>query len=291
MLFEKKLKSKLSDVEKTGKPDLIALEHLRCKGQFRSEIIKRPRASSLYEACMRQHVLCTLSKTPRRRKITFSEKLTFSIGNAIHYHFQNTPDLFGDNRWGRWKCRGCGYVTSFRSVPERSCPKCGAINTSFDYHEIRLKAPKPYIGTGHPDMYERVSKMLRTSELKSMNGEEFESLQNPLIEHEWQIQSYMWWGSENFDIPIPIDPEVGYIIYIAKKAFRKILPIKVFVVERDERIIDQIKKKLKQYVLGIAKKRLPPPVDECPRSSWNGYRFRSCPVKTPCFKLANDIKE
>lgn len=276
----------LTEIERGGNPSAIAIEHFTCKGSASKRRIRLPRASSLYDCCIRQHVLCTLSKTIVTQRLSFADRMTFALGNAIHYHFQNTNDAFKDNRWGRWRCRSCGYRLSFGPPPKRDCPACGASQKAFVYSEILMKAPKPYYGTGHPDMFHKIHSRLRVNELKSLNGAEFETMQVPFISHVWQIHFYMWAGSECWDMPVPVDFDVGYITYFSKQTFRKILPVKMFVVQREDKIIDQIKNKLGAFRLGVSKQgKVPAPIKECEKKKWTGYKAQNCPVHKRCITI------
>lgn len=245
----------------------------------------RPRASGIYKACMRQLVLCTKLDIPVSSYVNFSQKMTFEIGNAIHYWFQNNSKLLGDIRCGFWKCGGCGKTTSFSRVPKRGCRACGAGSDTWTYDEYELDIKKPYYVTGHPDMFIELERgRFHVMEFKSINSAEFKTLEAPIIEHIWQLQTYMWaCEQDSFKLGINTDPEEGYIMYISKAMDTP--PIKVFTVKKDRHILKQIMSKLKDYKNGIDKKKPPPYHPICEENSFNNYMAKSCPVKEQCLKF------
>jgi len=92
------------------------------------------------------------------------------------------------------------------------------------------------------------------------------------------------WGSQ-FDkkLPVEIDHDVGYLCYISKQEFAKILPVKMFVIERNQHIISMIKDKLTQYRDGVKyfPEKLPPKSQACIRNP-SSYTAKHCPVRDLC---------
>jgi len=275
----------LDDVERSGNPNAIAANVVELQTEVEKMRIGGPRASSLYGACIRMHVLGTIYKREKKQWESFKDRVTFGIGNAIHFWMQNTPDVFGSRRRGWWKCSACGRVRYFGGPPRRPCEHCGAKKTATFYHEHYMKVREPLIVTGHPDMFwEKTNKVFRVCELKSISGEMFPSLAAPLIAHVWQVQTYMWGSEFDKSLPIDVDRNVGYILYVSKKEHTDQIPVKMFPVKRDEALVLRIRAKLGAYVRGMKEypKWLPPMDSHCETSKLSSYRARFCPVREEC---------
>lgn len=276
----------LSDVEKSGDPAALAAEFVHFGPEKEDQLVSYPRASCLYDDCMRMRVLGKIHKATYRQWTSFRDRVTYGIGGALHYWVQNTPDVLGNRRVGWWKCRGCGNVVFFGPPPTRRCPKCGALKAALVYHEHAFKIEKPLFMTGHADMFVAVKPtVFRVLEIKSITGEMFPTLAAPLIQHLWQIQSYMWACSlDGAGLPIVVDPTVGYIMYISKKHSAKDLPVKVFPVERDDAMLNRIKAKLRLFKRGYKNypKDLPPLASDCKRTNFDCWRAKTCPVLKQC---------
>jgi len=284
------LNMSLSDVERQGDGSAIAAENIKLVADLEEQNIKYPRASSIASACMRLHVLGTIYAKQTKQWTGVSSRITFGIGNAIHWWIQNTPDVLGDKRRGWWRCQACNRVLGFSAPPKKKCKFCGARPEAIIYHEHYMKVQNGLFLTGHPDMFIEKNSMFRITEIKSITGEIFPKLVAPLADHEYQLQSYMWGcQQEGAGPPVLVDSEVGYIIYVSKKQETKQLPIKMFLVRRDKSKIKRIREKLKLYADGVANfpELLPNPVDECVRGEFKCYRARTCPALGECVYQAS----
>lgn len=281
-------KTNLSDIEKIGNPEAITTQLLDVNNIQKDKRVIYPRASGIYRDCMRAYALGNLKKLKAKEFISFSRQLTFDIGNAIHEWLQNSPDYFGDQRRGYWKCLSCNYVTYFSKPRVTPCPKCGANPTAFKYEEALLILREPYNISGHPDLFiepEHAPGSMRIVEFKTMDGDKFASLKAPLVEHMWQVNAYMWMCQEDpILIPTNIDSQLAYIVYISKKEKQGMLPMKTFLVKRNLEIITEIKEKLAVFNQAIKAKQPPEPLLECIKTGFNGWSSRYCPVKEHCKK-------
>lgn len=277
--------ARLSQAEIDGSPVAIVAEHLDLKAERETQEIGPPRASSLYSACIRMHVLGSWYNMSKTQYGGFSQKLIYGIGNAVHWWIQNRPDMLGNRRVGWWRCLACGKIRYFGRPPKTNCEHCGARRGATEYFEHPLELKGSYPVTGHPDMFfEKFAKVFRVVEIKTMEGGAFDKLKAPLVEHEWQIQTYMWGCSKDPTIPVDIDPDVGYVMYFSKKDFQKQLPVKMFLVKRNEVVLEHIQGRLKAYKEGLENfpEKLPPPIESCVRMKFNSYRANTCPVKDLC---------
>jgi hypothetical protein len=280
---QQKVVADLTEIEKSGRPEDVAAENMSIGTNVIEKKIRLPRASSIYDACMRMHVLATLEKETVTERLGFADRVTFGIGNAIHHWAQNTSWLFPPHmRVGWWRCTACGHVRRFGSWKKTICPKCHAEWPAQIYKEHRVKTKAPYICTGHPDLFIRKEKRVRVVEFKTIASSGYKELVSPKVEHEWQIQFYMWSCSEDEKLPAKVDPNVGYIIYVSKGALWKALPVKMFPVVRSERVLEQIQDKLKIYYDGVKSKTPPEPLEECVEVNFDRGKARQCPMKEQC---------
>lgn len=282
-----KPKSELTALEKTGDSLAIAAEQVDLSVQMEEMPIRQPRASNLYDACMRMYVLGTIHERTKKQWENFNDRILFGIGNALHYWVQNEPEVFGDKRIGWWLCKSCGKIRYFGAPPKKKC-SCGASHKASVYHEHSLSVKEQdFHVTGHPDMFLEYAKGKppRIVEIKSISGPAFELLIAPLVQHEWQLTTYMWASSLDKNLPMAIDNEVGYMLYISKRHQSKILPIKMFPVVRSDAVVGMIKAKLASYTEGVKSfpNNLPPLQKDCDRTSLTCYRANSCPVRRECY--------
>lgn len=283
-------KPRLSELEKGGDPEALAAAFSNFNREKEVQPISVPRASSLYDACMRKHVIGTKFDLVEPHWINLRAKLIFGIGNAVHDKIQNSDILFGENRYGWWKCLGCGVTRYFGAPPKRPCEKCGARAEATIYLEHAMMLRKPLMVRGHPDIFFKVifakTKLLRVAELKTLTGDEYDKLVAPIIDNVWQITTYMWGCSIDKSLPVSIDPNLGYIVYVTKKQTKDVFPLKIFPVLYDADLLKRIKAKLGLYKKGLDDypKNLPAPVEECERSRFDGYRARTCPALIECKK-------
>lgn len=243
----------------------------------------RPRASGLYKDCMRQLVLCTVHDVPLVSWVDYSLKIVFEIGNAVHYWTQNTPILFGNNRFGFWECLSCGRVSTFGTVPS-GCGGCGASHKALVYREYSLSMDTPFYITGHPDLFRKGENgYFHVVEIKTIDGNLFDNLVAPNIEHVWQVHVYMWaCARTKLGSGINISPNLGYITYISKTRKTKVLPTKTFPVKYDSFVMNTIKKKLREYKVAIDGGELPPVNQLCLNANFDNYLARGCPVISKC---------
>jgi hypothetical protein len=261
-------------------PPALASVYTRLESGREIQAIGKPRASSLYDCCIRYHVLGTKFKVTKSGYLGFRDRLLFGIGTAMHEWLQNDPSIFGNRRRGIWRCRACGNTTKFGPPPAINCTKCGGSHRAFVYQEFALNLKDPPI-TGHPDMFlKRRSGAVRLVEFKTIEGDAFEKLVAPLVSHRWQISAYMWACSLSRRIP-EIDTKYGYVFYFAKKQSAGSFPVKAFPVRLTDDVMGPIKKKLDLYRDGLAGAPVPLHSD-CELSKWEHWRARMCPVLSHC---------
>lgn len=288
--IRKKAVPALSAGEQACDPTMVATENVTFTAVKEKSTFGKPRASGLYAACIRQHIIGTLDHLEQVRWSAFSNQITYGIGSAVHYWMQNTPDIFGDRRRGWWKCLACGKIGYFGAPPKKKyrCRFCGARSEAFVYYEHPLNLSGEYPVTGHPDMFlEKLLGVFRVLEIKTMNLKDFQKLIAPLIDHSWQIHTYVWaCGQKEAKLPVKIDQDLAYIAYVAKQQSKE-FPIKIFPVRIESALIDRIKVKLSSYRIGLRDfpKGLPEAHVECSRGLFDNYRAKSCPCRKKCIVL------
>lgn len=274
----------IGEEETPENPYALSSSLVRLATEKEEQRIGLPRASSLYDACMRMHVLGTKHKLRGTSYTPFNLKLTFAIGEALHLFLQNYPDIFGDRRRGLWKCRACREILPFSGPPTNNCRHCGARPEAIQYYEYPLLCKKPPI-TGHPDMFlAKRDGRIRVAEFKTINGEAYEELDSPLPGHVWQLTAYMWICSKRVEFPVKLDTKYGYLFYFSKKHSKRRFPMKCFPVTLDKDRLAKIITKLNSYAFGIATKNpvMPEPHEECLTSEWSGWRAKGCPALRYC---------
>lgn len=253
------------------------------------QTIGPPRASSIYNACIRMHVIGSQNKLEYRSIVGFNRQLTFDIGHAMHSLIQNSSDrYFGKQRRGFWMCIACETITPFGKPPTEKCSNCGANIDALQYHEYELKLTEPYCISGHPDLFIEpldAPNKIRVVELKTIAGDAFQKLAAPLVEHVYQIHTYMWsCGLKPHELSVLFDDSVGYITYISKKEISGELPMKTFTVNSELRVLKQIFIKLKMYRNAMRKNILPLPLDICSSSGFEHWRAKNCAAKQLCME-------
>jgi hypothetical protein len=243
--------AELSEAERSGNPEVVAAEYLNVGREREERLIGPPRASSLYDSCLRFHLIGHKCQYPEYTNLGDAMKIIFSLGNAIHSWIQNTDDVISRNRCGWWECLACGDIIWAFGHPNIECPSCGARRTAFRYKEHELMLDRPHLSSGHPDLFLQVGSHIRVVEIKTIAGDAFEKLNYPLIEHSWQLQYYMWACSMDATLPVKVDEYVGYCLYVSKVPSWKKLPYKMFVLERDPSILKAIKSKLLSFDAGL----------------------------------------
>jgi hypothetical protein len=267
---------------------VVSAEIIKISSAVGERKLSWPRGSKLYDMCVRQNVLGTKTGAVVKEWTSVAGRVTYGIGNALHYWMQNSPDLFGDKRRGWWRCLACRKIAGFGGPPKTKCRFCGAFPEAVIYHEHGIKlSGDPFYLTGHTDMFLDARDLLRVTELKSIDGDKWEKLVAPLAMHEWQIQAYMWALQKDKRLPVPIDPRVGYLAYVSKKFTSGKLPIKIYPIQRSESTVAKIKEQLALFKKGLDNypKDLPAPIAECDRANFTNYRAKSCPVKDKCLKM------
>lgn len=284
---EEKIVPLYTQAEKSNNVQAVTAENINIISAKEVQTVLYPRASSIYDECMRMHVLCTKLKKKRTKWVTVQLGVTFGIGNAVHKWLQNDQKVLGGRQVGYWRCLACNKLSAFGRFPLIKC-KCEANLTAYIYHEYSLKMEHPVRVTGHPDLFlDKGNRIIRVAEFKTMKRDEFVTLPHPLVKHVWQIMIYMRLCNRVKDPPpVKIDETMGYIIYVCKEhTDRSTLPYKVFPVRFDKEIFKMVVDRLLEYQKGVDEFPMAMPIvhkDCCGGRGFDSFRANSCPVKNEC---------
>jgi hypothetical protein len=250
--------------------------------------ISIPRASTLYDACIRMHVLAKKYEIKKSEYVNIGNKITFGIGNAVHSHAQNTGFLFGNRRIGIWECVSCKHKT-WGVFPKTACKKCGCDDPVYKEYDNVVKSP--YTFSFHIDMFLNIEDKIRVVELKTINKDGFDDLLMPLGKHDAQVNMYLLGCSLDLFLKekVKVDTEMGYILYLSKGSCGKEIPCKAFEVHRNQHMQEAIAEKLYAYMDGINSfpEKLPDLKPLCQSTSFSCYEAKTCPVVDHCKKYGS----
>jgi len=209
-------------------------------------------ASSLYDFCFRKYVLAyknnivvnTNDKLPLRLKVTF--KLGLSIEAMIIEALTN--HLVGT-------LKRCNQCETYKYTPD-----------------LFTKTVGEYKITGHPDAIVELDNKVYILELKSMDKDIFRGLTEPILQHTWQLMTYLYLGKDKRIA------DTGFIIYVSKGQNNS--PIKIYPVTTTPEFTKYIADIIKEMKTFSKTNRLPKRV--C-----NNKMFplaRKCPVVDLCFR-------
>lgn len=240
------------------------------------------RMSEIDRACPREWVI-GYRKTQKVKDVArFANLVVMDLGSALHWWLQNTPTYFGDKRIGYWKCIACGN-TRFGAPPTTACEVCGAKPSAFFYDEYMFRLKEPFRVVGKLDMILAIGGKYRAVEIKSHAG----NRPIPQGAHISQLCGYIHYCQNDPNIPVPIDPSIGYLVYINKN-FSYSQPILSYPIRPTKTVIEKLDSKVSAYTHGTITGELPLPLNDCVGSNWTSSRAKNCPMRTLCKKLYSE---
>jgi len=233
-------------------------------------------ASDIFEMCVRKY--CIFSKKQLRRAKPGAGAglaLTFEIGKKIqHIVTECMPEIVGV-----WQCLVCNQIHTGPRPMECSCH-----SRVFRYMETELSYPVgKFTMTGSIDVLTAEYDGAVPVEVKSIKPEDFDKLEEPLLQHVYQVETYLYLISKlkNKDKILKyfkITDKKGYIIYVCKA--HKQEPFKIFEIQPSV----QFKKTMDNYIkdLKTFSKTGKIPARNC--STIHHPLARTCLVLDICFK-------
>ncbi len=192
------------------------------RGDFKRTI----HASEILQLCPRKEMLQQKYKIkePHKEALPFGLSITFAIGRAVEGKIRES---LGNNLIG----------------PETMC---------WNYQELNLQVEKyGFTFSGSMDAIFKYEDISVPIEIKSISPDQFDELVEPLIQHRFQCQTYLWLIKNNkkhqFVKTNGLSHDKCYIIYISKTA--KNNPIKIFEIKLDIPYVNLMKEHLTQFKL------------------------------------------
>jgi len=245
------------------------------------------RSSGLPKLCPRMYALAAQRAFSINTDVDAELGWVFGIGTAMHRQFQEEflrkipTGVFQ----GWWRNRATGYVSKGDSLAINHNAEClshswaaqpSGDSDDYEYVELSFRNAE-YRITGHcdgvlvwPDSEPEIFELKTISEM-GYYAVDPDGGGKPKAEHVLQAQAYLWMSGL----------KRARIVYFCKK-FGKINDmICEHVVERDEQIIDSIKKHLKDSIDALDNGTMPVRMAECRTKSSD--RAKYCPAKAACF--------
>lgn len=182
-------------------PDAMILTDIldKVRGESRAARVgKYLHVSDLLGKCIRKFSLMhRFDVALPSQRLTLSDSLTFSQGDAIHDVIKARATRGGISMvWGKWSCKcetlkveePCTYDDIDHTAV---CPACGG---EIDrYHEVSMRDEDLYI-VGNPDLllYIRDLDALHVTELKSIAHDAWKELVRPKPDHVLQVTFYWY---------------------------------------------------------------------------------------------------
>lgn len=234
----------------------------------------------LKEVCPRQIRLSDLNADRAvYQDATGGHRVMWKLGRAVEAHVRESfiKGVQGKGVYGAWSCQ-CGRTREeglFSSEWPR-CRSCG--EPPVRYGELTIFDHNAGI-SGSPDFPIMINRLLHVGEIKSMNGEEFDSLTQPIPDHVFQAAGYRRLFSLN---GMPVSDKV--LIHYTTKKFKFGSPYKEFHVNVNTAEINRVLDGVWARALEIKQHRLEgtlPPRTMC--QSTSATKARKCPHVTDCF--------
>lgn len=188
-------------------------------------------ASDIFNFCPRRFCLCLEHDIPFHvnEYIGNSLALTFDIGRKIQdiviERIMKSGKLIGT-----WVCE-CGHI--YFGFKEKTCPKCKRFSPKYKDTQLKLHIAKQVSLVGNVDIMIVKDKNIYIGEIKSIKKDEYNNLSEPLINHKFQIMTYLFMLNQKRvlvnNVPLKqVEEEVGFtfekllgaVIYIPKESVK-----------------------------------------------------------------------
>lgn len=249
------------------------------------------RASGYYRVCEREEIISSIFDISKQYDMNEENlQLILAIGDGMHFAMQNKilSEKNDTKLIGIWKCLNCGLYSGKSKNNYSNNPienrifnykekpfSCNCGGTEFLYVEDHFTNFEHKL-SGHPDgfLLDKESNSVGILEIKSCSMKQALSTisRAPKKEHVLQVHIYM----------LMTGIQWSKIIYWAKGSTKYETTLYEFLIERDENIINEIKKTLATIVNGIETKTVPERT-VCNNSTCQ--RALYCRVADVCFKI------
>lgn len=222
--------------------------------------------------------------------------ITFAHGRDMEYRLRN--EWLRKSMVGLWECGVClSEHPVWGKQPFGACSKCG-YSHQWRYKETRLESKVSGVSGGIDGFVDVGEKKARILEIKSIDKDQFKSLQAPLADHKLRTSLYLRLAHEALLVEAErINTARATILYVSKSfgfkddtlkeagiADSPFSPFKEFVVERDDSLTDnplRLAKVLTTWRNLPSEERYNMPCGVC--SSGLIKRAQQCSAVSPCW--------
>lgn len=248
-------------------------------------------ASDIFNFCPRRFCLCLEYDIPFHvnEYIGNSLALTFDIGRKIQdiviERIMKSGKLIGT-----WTCE-CGHT--YFGFLEKVCPKCKKYKPKYKDTQLKIYLGKNIWIVGNMDIQVADSELIYIGEIKSIKKDEYLSLKEPLINHKYQIMTYLYMlGHKDVfvnNIPIQdLEKDIGLkfyrmqgaVIYVPKESVKDPFD-KIFSQSLDKEFVEKIQNQLSTIKAYVTKGKIPKNT-YC--TSELSIMARGCQVRKLCLK-------
>lgn len=248
-------------------------------------------ASDFFNFCPRRFCLCIERGIPFHvnEYIGNSLALTFDIGRKIQDIV--IERIFKSGKLiGTWICN-CGHT--YFGFFERVCPKCKKYIPKYKDTQLKIHLGKNVWVVGNMDIQVADDEYIYIGEIKSIKKDEYLLLKDPLINHRFQIMTYLFMLNEAGVLVnnIPIEQleksinlkfykKEGAVIYIPKESVKDPFE-KIFSQQLEDNFVKSITSHLKSIERYLKTKKIPKNI-YC--KSELSIMARGCNVRKICLK-------
>lgn len=215
-------------------------------------------ASDIFNFCPRKFCICVAEGIPfhTNEYLSNTVALTFDIGKKIQDIVVSRLNKTG-KLIGTWYCKNCNSY--FYGTSRNVCSVCGSKH-SLEYRDTRLEYPitNDISLVGQIDIQVFDNKYIYTGEVKSIGKDAYNELIEPLIQHKYQIMTYLfmlsksktllngkpisYWEQKN---SLQFYKQKGSIIYIPKGGVKNPFE-KIFTQDLNNKFVIEITSKLSE---------------------------------------------
>jgi hypothetical protein len=147
-------------------------------------------SSSLENFCARRAAILDKENRVPREYVQGSMKVVWAIGRAVEKHVRDAliNSLGKSNFHGKWHCK-CGKTTHVGTYADITCKVCNTKASNYD--ELTIYSEEHKIAANPDLIFLTPSKQQTVIEIKSMNKEEYDKLEEPKSMHVRQASRYV----------------------------------------------------------------------------------------------------
>jgi hypothetical protein len=272
------------------------LLHRKLSGYIPARPLSRIHASAVTQPdfCGRFYALSDLTSFEQKPEwLSTSQTVTFEIGKILQDSVLHWLADIGV-AIGHWRCISCKSTAFFCRRPA-ACESCGC--RAFKPIEVNFVSNKSGISGSFDCLYNAGGTKLRMVEIKTIDKDQFKTLNAPLPEHKIRTKLYLRLIGETDNVWAErINQEAATVLYISKGGFGvqdfglaemglndKFSPIKEFVIDRDDAETQIVSDKGTQ-VSDWRKGTAPMPPRLCKDAMAKEAKW--CPLRAVCFSDA-----